>query len=146
MKGKFLMVFVLGIGASMVSLPLFAHHGNAAYDTGKTVTVKGTITQWLWSNPHCVLQLDATDDSGKVVHWVVETENPSSMVNAGWSKQAMKVGDQISVTVLPVKNGNPVGRIVEIVLPNGQKLNGPHLIPGGGGLDVPATQENAPKQ
>jgi hypothetical protein len=145
LKGKFLMVFLLGVGASMVSLPLCAHHGNAAYDTGKTVTVKGTVTQWLWSNPHCVLQLDVTDDSGKLAHWVVETENPSSMVNAGWSKQAIKVGDQISVTVLPVKNGNPVGRIVEVLLPNGQKLSGPHLIPGGG-IDVPATQENGPKQ
>ena len=145
MKGKFLIVFVLGISASMISLPLFAHHGNAAYDTGKKVTVKGTVTQWLWSNPHCVLQLDVIEDSGQVVHWVVETETPSSMINVGWTKQAIKVGDQVSATVLPVKNGRPVGRIIELVLPNGQKLFGPHLV-AGGSLDVPATQENAPKQ
>jgi hypothetical protein len=145
LKGKFWMVFALGMSTSIVVLPLFAHHGNAAYDTGKKVTVKGTVTDWLWSNPHCVLRLDVTDDNGQVEHWVVETENPSSMVNAGWTKQSIKTGDQISVTALPVKNGRSVGRIIEVLLPNGQKLAGPHLIPGGG-LDVPATQENAPKQ
>ena len=145
MKGKFLIVFVLGISASMISLPLFAHHGNAAYDTGKKVTVKGTVTQWLWSNPHCVLQLDVIEDSGQVVHWVVETETPSSMINVGWTRQAIKLGDQVSATVLPVKNGRPVGRIIELVLPNGQKLFGPHLV-AGGSLDVPGAQDNAPKQ
>jgi hypothetical protein len=145
LKGKFWMVFALGISIPIVTLPLFAHHGNAAYDTGKKVTVKGTVTDWLWSNPHCVLRLDVTDDNGQIEHWVVETENPSSMVNVGWTKQSIKPGDQISVTALPVKNGRSVGRIIEVVLPNGQKLAGPHLV-SGGALDVPATQENAPKQ
>ena len=145
MKCKFLRAFALGIVALLITCPLFAHHGNAAYDTGRKVTVKGTVTQWRWSNPHCVLQLDVKDDSGQVAHWVVETENPTSMINVGWNKEDIKVGDQLNVTVLPVKNGNPVGRIVEIVLPNGQKLYGPHLA-SGGPLDVPSTQENAPKQ
>ena len=76
MKGKFLMISALGIGASIFSAPLFAHHGNAAYDTDKKITVKGTVTQWIWSNPHCMLQFDVTDDSGQSVHWIAETENP----------------------------------------------------------------------
>jgi hypothetical protein len=123
-KGKFLMVLALGIGVSILSLPLLAHHGNAAYDTGKNITIKGTITQWIWANPHCVLQLDVPDDRGQVAQWTAETENPSSMVHYGWSKQAMKVGDQVTVTMIPVKNGRPVGRIIEVVLPNGEKLAG----------------------
>ena len=124
MKRIFLMVFALGIGVSILSLPLFAHHGNAAYDTGKNITLKGTVTQWFWANPHCVLRLDVTDDGGQVVQWTAETENPSSMIHYGWTKQSMKPGDQVTVTVLPVKNGNPVGRILEVVLPNGQRLAG----------------------
>ena len=129
MKGKFLMVVALGIGVSILSLPLFAHHGNAAYDTGKSITVKGTVTRWVWSNPHCVLQLDVTDDHGQVVQWSAETENPSSMVHYGYTKQSLKPGDQVTVTVVPVKNGKPFGRIVEVVLPNGQKLAGRVLPP-----------------
>jgi hypothetical protein len=124
LKGKFLMVLALGIGVSIFSLPLFAHHGAAAYDMGKSVTLKGTVTQWVWANPHCILQLDVTDDHGQVVQWSAETENPSSMVHYGYTKQSMKPGDQVTVTVVPVKNGKPFGRIVEVVLPNGQKLAG----------------------
>jgi hypothetical protein len=129
LKGKFLMVLALGIGVSILSLPLFAHHGNAAYDTGKTITVKGTVTRWVWSNPHCILQLDVTDDRGQVVPWTTETENPTSMTHYGWTVQSLKVGDQITVTVLPVRNGRPVGRILEVVFPDGHRLAGRVLSP-----------------
>lgn len=124
MKGKCLMIFALAMGASVFSLPSFAHHGYAAYDTDKKVTIKGTVTQFFWANPHCVLQLDVTDDHGQVVHWGAETENPTTMTRQGWTKDSMKPGDQVTVTVLPVKNGKPIGRIVEVVLSNGQKLAG----------------------
>src|SRR5579883_1801145 len=46
------------------SFPLLAHHGNAAYDTSKSVTVKGTVTEFVWANPHIFLKVDAKDDSG----------------------------------------------------------------------------------
>lgn len=124
MKGKFLTAFILVLAISTFSLPLLAHHGNAVYDDTKTITLKGTVTQWAWANPHCILHLDVTDDSGQVVSWIVETENPTSMFNIGWTKTSMKPGDQVTVTALPVKNGKPIGRIVDILLPNGQKLIG----------------------
>ena len=139
MKGKFLMVVALGIGVSTFSLPLFAHHGAAAYDMGKTVTLKGAVTQWVWANPHCILQLDVMDDRGQVVQWSAETENPSSMVHYGYTKQSLKPGDQVTVTVVPAKNGKPFGRIVEVVLPNGQKL-------AGRGIQGPTKAEDYPKQ
>jgi len=141
LKAKFLMVLALCVGVSILSLPLLAHHGNAAYDTGKNITIKGTITQWIWANPHCILQLDVTDDRGQVAQWTAETENPSSMVHYGWAKASMKPGDQVTVTVIPVKNGRTVGRIIEVVLPNGEKLAG-RVLPI---LDSPKP-EDAPKQ
>ncbi len=122
MKRKSLMCVALGV--SILSLPLFAHHGNAAYDTGKSVTLKGTVTQYVWAFPHCMLQLEVRDDHDQVVQWTAETENPSSMIHFGWTKQSLKPGDQITVTVVPGKNGKPIGRIIELVLSNGQKLGG----------------------
>jgi hypothetical protein len=107
-----------------VSVPVFAHHGYAAYDTDRKVTLKGTVTRWIWSNPHCLLQLDVTDDSGHVVHWIMETENPSTMTRGGWTDKSIKTGDQITVNALPVKNGNPVGRIIDVLLASGQRLAG----------------------
>jgi hypothetical protein len=124
LKGKFVKTFALVLAVSTVSLPLLAHHGNAAYEDTRTITLKGTVTQWLWANPHCVLHLDVADDSGQVVPWIVETENPTSMFNIGWTKDSMRPGNQVTVTALPVKNGKPIGRIVDVLLPNGQKLIG----------------------
>jgi hypothetical protein len=121
---KLLMMSVLGLGISIFSAPLVAHHGYAAYDTDKKVSLKGTVTRWIWSNPHCLLQFDVADNDGRVVHWVAETENPSTMARAGWTEKAIKAGDQVTVDVLQVKNGNPAGRILDVVLPNGQVLAG----------------------
>ena len=104
------------------SAPVLAHHGSAAFDTGKRVVMKGVVTRWYWANPHCFLNFDVTDDSGTVAHWVAETSNPPDMINHGWSKATFKAGDSVTVTVEPVKNGKPAGRLLEVVLPNGKTL------------------------
>jgi hypothetical protein len=128
MRNKFAAISFAVIGLLTASIPLFAHHGSAAYDIDKKVTLKGTVTRWVWSNPHCLIQLDVTDESGHAVRWVVETENPSTMIRIGWTEKAIKPGDQITVTALPVKSGTPVGRIIDVVLSSGQTLPG-RIIP-----------------
>ena len=109
MKSRLLMMIALAVGLSIASIPAAAHHGTAAFDTDKTVTMKGTVTQWFWANPHCFLKIDTKDDKGEVEHWVLETSNPPDMINKGWSKETMKAGDEVTVTVYPVKNGKPIG-------------------------------------
>ena len=88
--------------------PLFAHHGNAAYDTDKSYTVKGTVTEYIWANPHVFVKVDVKDDSGNVVHWIVEAQNPVSMLQINWTKDTFKAGDQVEIDAMPAKNGNPV--------------------------------------
>jgi hypothetical protein len=124
MRNKLAAIFLAVVCLLAVSVPLFAHHGYAAYDTDRKVTLKGTVTRWIWSNPHCMVQLDVADESGHVAHWIAETENPSAMIRIGWTDKSIKVGDQITLIALPVKSGAPVGRIVEVVLSNGQTLPG----------------------
>jgi Family of unknown function (DUF6152) len=123
-NGRLRIIISLGLAVSIFSSPLVAHHGGAAYDADKRVTVKGTVTDWLWSNPHCILQLDTPGDGGQVAHWVTETENPSSMIRSGWTKDSFKVGDEISILLVPQKTGGRIGRIVEVTLPDGHKLLG----------------------
>lgn len=130
MRGRFLLFFALAVGASIVSIPLFAHHGNAAFDVGKKVTLKGTVTEWVWANPHCWLKFDVKDDKGNVVHWVAETNNLADMIERGWSMRSFKSGDEVTVTVEPVKNGNPAGRVIQVVLANGQTLGMAYLRSG----------------
>ena len=128
MKHKLLVLIALDVAVSVACPPGFAHHGAAAYDVEKKVTLKGTVTRWLWSKPHCLLQLDVTDDSGQVAHWITETQNPLSMTNMGWGNDSFKPGDRITLTVTPAKNGRPIGQIVEAVLANGQKLNARNIL------------------
>ena len=99
----------LVVGLLAVSVSLFAHHGNAAYDTTKTITVKGTVTDYFWANPHVFVKVDAKDESGNAVHWVVEAQNPVSMTQIGWSKNTFKAGDEVEIEAMQAKNGNPVG-------------------------------------
>jgi len=91
-----------------VSVSVFAHHGNASYDTTKTVTVKGTVTDYIWSNPHVFVKLDGKDDGGNTVHWIVEGQNPVSMMAIGWTKNTFKPGDEVEIDAMQAKNGNPV--------------------------------------
>jgi hypothetical protein len=111
----------------LAAVPVFAHHGNASFDVGKKLSLKGTVTEWVWANPHCWLKFDVKDDSGKAVNWVAETNNAPDMVEKGWSKQILKPGDQVTVTLEPVKNGKPVGRVLTVLLPNGQTLGMAYL-------------------
>src|SRR6185503_11959540 len=110
------------VGAVILSASLAAHHANAIFDAGKRITVKGTVTEWFWANPHCLLRFDVTDESGKVVHWVAETQAPPNMIPFGWAKQSFKPGDVVTLTLEPVKNGQPLGRILEALLPSGKTL------------------------
>jgi len=118
----FLSVSIAAAGLLLLSFPVIAHHGAAALDTGKEITLKGSVTEWIWSNPHCFLKFDAKDDTGRVRNWAVETQNPTTMTLRGFSRTAFKAGDEVTVTVEPVKNGEPVGRMLNVILPNGQKL------------------------
>ena len=124
MRNKILGVFIAAMCFLAISVPLPAHHGSAGYDLEKQLVMKGTVTEWLWANPHCFLKFDATDDKGEVAHWAVEVSNPVDMVRRGWSKHSLNVGDQVTVTVRPAKNGAAVGQLLKAVLPNGQTLIG----------------------
>jgi hypothetical protein len=121
-KVKLLAVLVLTVAALTMSAPLFAHHGNASYDQ-KDVTIKGTVTAWLWTNPHSFLKLDVTDDKGNVVHWVCENQAPSTLVNFGFTPKTFKPGDVVTVVLGASSKTQPVGRISKIILANGYVMN-----------------------
>jgi len=120
MRKRAIEVFAIAAGLLSVSLPLFAHHGTAVFDMNKILTMNGSVTQWDWSNPHCLLQFDIKNEGGQVTHWIAETQNPAEMVSLGWGKTSFKPGDEVTVTLMPVKNGRPYGRIKLIVLPDGK--------------------------
>jgi hypothetical protein len=121
MKSVRVIVLVAAIGF-VLSAPASAHHGAAAFDVGKKVVLKGTVAGWVYSNPHCLLSLDVTGEDGKVVRWIAEGQAPNVVYPAGYRKDSFNFGDQVTVTVEPVKNGRPMGRILAAVLADGTAL------------------------
>lgn len=101
---------------------LLAHHSSSAFDTGKKLVLKGTVKEWIYSNPHCFLMLEVKGEDGQVVQWVAETQAPSVIFPAGYRRDTFKAGEQVTITVEPFKDGRLFGRILESVLADGKKL------------------------
>lgn len=111
MSSKLRTISLCVVGLTAASLPLLAHHGTAVYDTSKTIIVKGTVSEYVWANPHVYVKVDAKDDSGNTTQWVLEAQNPVSQLEVGWSKNTFKAGDEVEIEFKPAKNGKPVGSI-----------------------------------
>lgn len=125
MRNRTAVTFLLAFGFGIIALPLFAHHGNAAYDYEKTLTIKGTVTAWVFANPHSLMKLDVTDDKGAVQHWVLEGNAAS--LGGDWHKSTVKPGDAVTVEIMPPKNSAQVGRIRRILRSDGTVVVDAHL-------------------
>jgi hypothetical protein len=99
-----------------------AHHGNSAYDESKPVTLKGIVTEFNWANPHAQIYFDVKQSNGHVEHWGCETLSPGRLIRAGWNKDSVKAGDQITITLVAAKNGAPVGFLQKLVFADGKQL------------------------
>lgn len=122
MKRKLPILLFLMASFLIFSAPVFGHHGNAAYDDKAPITFKGTVTDFLWVNPHVQIFLDVKNDQGEIVHWGCETVSPSKLFRSGWTRDVLKAGDQVTVTVFPAKSHASIGLIRKVVLANGKEL------------------------
>jgi hypothetical protein len=114
----------IALGVCLACAPLMAHHGTSNYaTTAQTVTLTGTATEFVWANPHVYLLFDVKDDNGMVVHWAGEMNSPGVLKAAGWTKNTLKAGDTVKVTLRPNKFGTPVGLLSRAnMLVNGKPL------------------------
>lgn len=119
-----LLFFAASAGLFLAPRLALAHHGQAAYEPTKELTVRGTMTEFDWANPHCILRFDASDDKGRVQHWSVEAISPLMLTRHGWTRSSLKPGDVVTVVFRPAKNGDTTGILDKIVLPSGQQLSG----------------------
>ena len=116
------LVIAMTVVGLLASARVFAHHGANLYDMTKTVELKGTIAKFYWGNPHNEVAIDVTDASGKVVQWVAYTEPPLVMLERGWTRKSIPVGEKVTMYIFAAKNGSNVGTLNRIVLPNGTEL------------------------
>ena len=120
---KFLTFFILAVALSMISTPAPAHHGRGqTYDMEQELTLRGSVTQVLWRNPHVLWYMDVEDDNGNVVNWAFEHGSTSSLSREGYHRNTLKAGDEIVATVHPARNGAPTSIVVKVILPDGTEM------------------------
>ena len=129
MKANFLACLVIVVVLLSVGPAGFAHHGTfVSYDSDHPVTMKGTVTEFRYTNPHIQLYFDVKDDKGEVTHWSAEGPDPAVLVQAGWGRKqtlaALAPGAEITITVAPARNGKPLGTMSNIVLASGDAVCG----------------------
>jgi len=109
--------FGLFCAAVFVALPSLAHHSYAAYDLNQTITLKGTVETFQWSNPHSTFTLVLEPDGrGEPIKWNIITSSPAILKRFGWTQHSLKSGDRVSVLCNPTSDGSHGGRLHTVVL------------------------------
>jgi hypothetical protein len=114
-----------------------AHHSFAMFDQSQQVTLKGTVREFQWTNPHAWIHLDVPDATGVKDTWQVELNSPKNLKRQGWKSTSIKPGDQVTLVLNPLKDGSKGGLFVSITLPDGSVLGDPTRARGGP-INVPS--------
>jgi hypothetical protein len=103
--------------------PTLGHHSFAMFDADKTITLKGTVKEFEWTNPHAWLRVIVDDEAtGKPVVWALELSSPARLVTMGMRADSVRPGDAVSVTFHPMKDGARGGQFIQAVLPGGKQV------------------------
>ena len=100
-----------------------AHHSGAMFDSERTQTITGKVTEFNWVNPHSSFKVEVTGADGKSEVWAIEMNTPQNLVRNGWKRTTIKAGDEVTVVVRPLRDGKPGGSYMSITLADGTKLN-----------------------
>jgi hypothetical protein len=130
-----LAVFAAIVGLA-AAFPALAHHSfSAEFDGSKVIELKGAVTKIEWANPHVYFYLDVKDDKGATTNWGCETTSPGSLHRQGWTRDTLKVGDQVIVDGYPARDGSKLADARRVTLPDGRRIFGG--TPGDGGPGEP---------
>ncbi len=115
----------LPLAALFLCGPVIAHHSFAMFDQSKTVTLKGTVSEFQWTNPHAFIHIEVPNDSGGKAEWQVELNSPNNLKRQGWKSTSVKVGDAVTLVMNPLRDGKRGGLFVSVTLPDGTVLGDP---------------------
>jgi len=122
MKTRLRWIPILLLCLLAISGPVFAHHSWSGYDMRDTTTVKGTVTEFDYGNPHIWISFEAKDDNGNIQKWSAGGPSPNRLANSGWDKNTVKPGDQITFVGNRISNGTFSMKLQKIVLPDGREM------------------------
>ena len=129
----------LAVAALAVATAAYAHHSFAMFDQSKQLSLKGTVREFQWTNPHAWIHLDVPGTDGTKETWQVELNSPNNLKRQGWKSTGVKTGDQVTLVLNPLKDGSKGGLFVSVTLPDGSVLGDPTRARGGP-INVPVAQ------
>ena len=113
----------MAVSALLVSASALAHHGRGLiYDANKETTVKGAITEYVWSNPHVQISIQGVDAKGARGQWLLEASSTGVLSQRGWTRKSLKPGDMVTITFHPGLKGSPTGDLLKVVFADGKEL------------------------
>ena len=118
LSGIFILVAVLALSSAL----LLAHHGRGATYAKTEISLKGTVKEVLWRNPHIAIFLDVKDDNGKVTTWAIEHSNVSQLARLGYSKTTLRAGMEVTAVFNPGAKGEPIGLCQKIIMADGKEI------------------------
>jgi hypothetical protein len=126
-NNRLLAVLCAIVVGMMLSSPAWSHHGtNISYDHDNPITVKATVSEFRFSNPHAQIYFDVKDDKGNVQHWNGELTNPSNLMRNGWTKKRseseLPPGTPLTITMAPSKAGTHTGVVLKIINEKGEQV------------------------
>ena len=116
------------ISAALIAIPVTAHHTRAMFDQTKQITLVGTVKEFQWTNPHCWIQIlvpDPKDPQAAPVEWGIEMGAPVELMRKGWKPASLKPGDQVTIIVNPLRDGQPGGLVISVTGPDGKIIGHP---------------------
>jgi hypothetical protein len=129
-RSLYLAIAVTVIAMARV-VPTYGHHSFAMFDQSKQVTLKGTVREFQWTNPHAWIHIDVPNADGLKETWQVELNSPNNLKRQGWKSSSIKPGDQVTLMLNPLKDGSKGGLFISITLPDGSVLGDPTRARGG---------------
>jgi len=116
--------------------PASAHHSFAMFDQTKIMTLRGTVAEFQWTNPHVFIELDVPG-GGKVAHWSIELNSPNNLRRQGWTRASLKPGERVTLRIAPLRNGVTGGLFLDLTKEDGAVLDS--------GLPKNGTAVNVPR-
>jgi hypothetical protein len=113
----------IGLVALALAYPAAAHHSFAMFDHARSLTLKGTVAKFQWTNPHAYIELDVPGADGKVAHYTIECTSINMLQRQGWRSNMIKAGDKVTAIISPLLDGQPGGLLLEVTLPDGRVLD-----------------------
>ena len=115
-------LILLCAAAAAIAAPASAHHAFNMYENGKYVTLNGTVKNFVWRNPHAMVDVAVAGPGGREELWNVELSAPNIIGRRGWSRASLKPGDKVPMVIKPMKDGSKYGLLVSVTTPAGQVL------------------------